>query len=380
MTYTEELKPRYSISPWLLISFLIFVGLPSIVGAGYYLFVRSEIYSSEAKVVPRNRDDTNKLLGSGLSSLVGQVGGANLGDAEKDAYAVRDYVTSRAIISDLGGADQITEWFAAADADFLSQYTGGDDIDRAWEFWTNHVTAFVDSDSGLVRIRVNGYSPEASKGLLERIILRAESLLNEASKRARDYNLQAAEYDFKRSLAELGAAQGRLLNFQIENSIVNPADMVREITEIIGTLRLRRAELQATIDSDIIAGNNFAPLHTQRVAQIQSIDQQISNFESDLTSSDFGKGKSLAAMIKEYEPLRIDLEFRQRMYELDSASFENARNEVIRQQKYLMLVVSPVLPSYSSQHSGLTSTLFLFAALTICWGIITLFIAALRDS
>lgn len=85
---------------------------------------------------------------------MGQMGGVNLGDAEKDAYAVRDYVTSRAIIVDLGGAAQIKEWFAATDADILSQYRGGNDIERAWTFWTDHVTAFVDNGSGLIRIRV----------------------------------------------------------------------------------------------------------------------------------------------------------------------------------------------------------------------------------
>ncbi|WP_438887238.1 hypothetical protein, partial [Bacillus cereus group sp. Bce037] len=74
--------------------------------------------------------------------------------------------------------------------------------------------------------------------------------MNEASMRARDYNVRAAENDFQRSLAELGAAQSRLLEFQIENGIVDPVIVSREISEIIGTLRLRRAQLQANIDSD----------------------------------------------------------------------------------------------------------------------------------
>lgn len=84
-------------------------------------------------------------------------------------------------------------------------------------------------------------------------------------------------------------------------------------------------------------------------------------------------------MLKEYEPIRIELEFRNQMYELDSAAFENARNEAVRQQKYLMVVVAPVLSSYSSQSSPLASALLLFASLTILWGIVTLSLAALRD-
>lgn len=380
MTGKDQLSQRYAIASWILISFLTFVGLPTLLGGTYYMFVQSDTYSSEAKVAPRNREDTNRLVGSGLSSLMSQIGGANLGDLERDAYAIRDYITSREIIIDLGGADKITDWLAATDIDFFSQYTIKNDIDRAWEFWVRHVTAYVDSESGLIRIRVNAYSPEAAKILLDRILLNAEAMLNEASMRAREYNVEAAQDDFQRSLEKLGVAQNRLLEFQIANSIVNPIDMISEITEIIGTLRLRRAELQANIDSYIIAGTSFAPRDAQRIAQIQSIDRQIANFEADLTGVGLENGKSLAIMLEEYEPLRVDLEFRNRMYELDSAAFEKARNEAIHQQKYLMLVVSPVQPDHSSQHSSLASSFFLFAALTICWGTIVLLIAALRDA
>lgn len=379
MTDVDALEHRYSITPWFLISFLVFVGLPTIFGTAYYIFVQSATYSSEAKLGPRNRDDTNLSLGSDLSALMGRMGGANMGDIEKDAYAVRDYVTSRAIIVDLGGANQIEKMFATKDADLLSRYRGGNDIESAWRFWNDNVTAFVDSKSGLIRIRVNAYSPDAAKNLLDRIILNAENLLNEASMRARDYNVQAAQDDFQRSLTELGAAQNRMLEFQITNGIVNPADVAREVSEIIGKLRLRRAELQANIDSDIIAGANQAAREAERAAQIKSIDNQIANFDADLTGADNKNGKSLAEMLKEYEPIRIDLEFRNRMYELDSAAFESARNEAARQQKYLMLVVAPVLTSYSSQTSALVNALLLFAALSICWGIVTLFLAALRD-
>lgn len=379
MTDMSDLRQRYAISPWLLISFLVFVGLPTLVGTVYYIFLQSDIYSSEAKLAPRNRDDSSISIGSDLSSLMGQVGGVNLSDTEKDAYAVRDYVTSRAIIVDLGGASQIKEWFAATDVDILSQYRGGTDIERAWIFWTDHVTAFVDSGSGLIRIRVNAYSPDAAKALLDRIILRAEKLLNEASMRARDYNVRAAENDFQRSLAELGAAQSRLLEFQIENGIVDPVIVSREISEIIGTLRLRRAQLQANIDSDSIAGASQAAREAERAAQIQAIDHQIANFEAELTGTGTKNRKSLATMLKEYEPIRIELEFRNQMYELDSAAFENARNEAVRQQKYLMVVVAPVLSSFSSQSSPLSSALLLFASLSILWGIVTLFLAALRD-
>lgn len=379
MTDMCDLRQRYAIPPWLLISFLVFVGLPTLVGTAYYLFLQSDTYSSEAKLASRNSDDSSISIGSDLSSLMGQMGGVNLGDAEKDAYAVRDYVTSRAIIVDLGGAAQIKEWFAATDADILSQYRGGNDIERAWTFWTDHVTAFVDNGSGLIRIRVKAYSPDAAKTLLDRIILRAENLLNEATMRARDYNVQAAENDFQRSLAELGAAQARLLEFQIENGIVDPVIVAREISEIIGTLRLRRAQLQANIDSDSIAGASQAAREAERAAQIQAIDRQIANFEAELTGTETKSRKSLATMLKEYEPIRIELEFRNQMYELDSAAFENARNEAVRQQKYLMVVVAPVLSSYSSQSSPLASALLLFASLTILWGIVTLSLAALRD-
>lgn len=371
--------PRYNISPWLIFSFFIFVATPTAAGIFYFSVIQSQTFTSMTKLATRDRDESSFSFGSELSSVVSQMGGVNLGSAEKDAYAVKEYVTSRAIIEDLGGSEAVESLFDSKDADIFSRYKGGGDVEEAWKYWNEHVSAFVDSGSGLVRVQVSAYSPGAAHDLLAKIVSEAEDLLNSASVRAREYNVKAAQLDFERSISELGAAQARLLDFQIRTGTVDPAQYALEMSEIIGKLRLRRAELQAAVDASYLSGSAQNLRTSERLAQIEAVDKQISYFQSKMTGDGDSEGISLASMLREYEPLRLEVEFRDKMYELDLAALEKARAEADRQQKYLMTVVAPVLSDSPSGAPAAVRSLLLFAMLSICWGIGALFVSALND-
>jgi capsular polysaccharide transport system permease protein len=92
-----------------------------------------------------------------------------------------------------------------------------------------------------------------------------------------------------------------------------------------------------------------------------------------------GASGALAPIMADYEKLQLQREFANREMEAALASLEAARLEAEHQQMYVVRVVEPSMPDESRYPRRWMIILAAFFISTVLYGIVSLFVAGIRD-
>lgn len=369
---------RPSYLRWLLLTFATFVALPTIAFAAYLTFIKAPIYTSEARFSVRsNSEDSNVVSSGALSSMIAKMGISNAVSDRDDLYAIQNFLLSRNAIEAVGGIPRLLADFGGDDGDLLSRIRPDATQEDALRYWRSVVSVYMDSTSGILILKVGGFQPEAALRLTDDLVAASERFLNSLTRRDRMVALTDSESVLRQSADAMAAARARLLEFQGRSGILDPVSTVTQLGELIGELRLAQLELESMIEVGEIAGSVQSARKAERQAQLDIIQEQISTLESQLAGS--ASGRSVAALLREYETLRVDQEFTTEVYRMSRSSYEKARRQFEHQQRFIVQVVQPVAAEKPTEPRPLASSATAFSALFVIWGIIMLLIAAVRD-
>lgn len=368
--------------PWLLLSFLACVVLPCVLAGVYLLFFASPQYQVETKLTVRSASSTGGATLS--SSILSKIGVSSVGANGQDSVIVVDYVKSRAIIADIGGPSAIGAHFGKASIDYFSRLDVKDGEEEIFKYWSDHVVAQNDGISGIITVRVLGFSPDDTLDLTNTIIHASERMLNRLSLRIRQDQMQRANAEVESSAKDLAEARSQIIEFQERTHTLDPTESAKRILEIISRLRMQYID----IDKDLALSKSIGtrargdaaavtrPGDRQLEANAEVLDNQIKKYEAMLVGSG---DATLSTQFKEFELLKLRQEFAEKLYTVSRAAYEEARRSLERQQLYLAVVVEPTAPDRPTFPTPFISVVLLFASLTIGWGILCLLIAAVRD-
>lgn len=361
------------------ISFLLAVLFPSFLSFLYLTFIASPQYESEARFVVRTGESasspslTDALSGFGsLTALTG------IKSTAQDAFIVTDYIRSRTIIEDLGGKTAAYEIFGKSGIDLVSRLRGNKSLEDILYYWRRQVTASIDTQSNVITLRTLAFTPQDARALAERIVQKSEALVNDISVRTRADAYARAEVEVQRALQRLSAMRVALLSFRTKTSTIDPAASAASIGETLTQLTRERVALEANRVSLQDVLNADAPSIRFLTSQIESLNRQIDELQSRLT----GRVKGLettAAQLADYEDLKLQSMFAEKLLEIAQSSLDRARMEIDRQQLYLMHVVKPTLPEEARYPRPVVGTLIFFTLCLVIWSMITLIAASIYD-
>ena len=92
-----------------------------------------------------------------------------------------------------------------------------------------------------------------------------------------------------------------------------------------------------------------------------------------------GAADTVSAQIASYERLKLDEQFAEKLYSISQTSYHRARQELAKQQLYLITVVEPTLPESATYPKVTVNTVLLFCALLVAWAAISLIFASIED-
>lgn len=371
-------RPSVPFLRWLVVTFLLAVAIPTLVAAWYLAAIKTPVYLSEARVAVRASADEPTISANGaLSSLIAQAGVSSGGGNTSDLYAIQSFLLSPDAIAAVGGRERQAALFGGASVDRISRLPPDATVEEALIFWRRMVNTYVDSTAGILVLQVRGFSAETSAGLASDLVAASEQFLNDISRRGREVALADSRETLDKAATDMAAARARLLDFQVQSGILDPETTVRSVAELIGKLRLSKMELESLIDVGEITGTNQPTRRAERETQISVLEEQIATLEGELAGS--GDAQSVARQLRDYEALKVDEEFTTELYRLSRSSYEKTRRQLEDQQRFVVQIVRPILPDSSAEPTIIASSLTLFAALFVIWGIVMLVIGAIRD-
>lgn len=361
----------------LLWSFVAMVIAPTAAAMIYFGAIASDQYVGETRVAARAASEEKQALSDTLSAF-GKLGLSAGKATAQDSYIVLNYIKSRGIIEDIGGRAYLEAKFARPDIDVLARLQHDSSIEDLWKYWNGRVSATIDTISGIVTVKVFAFRPEDAREISQRIVERAELLVNKVSERARAAAVAEAERDVARNERELATARGAIQDFRNRTSGIDPVAKATSIGGLIGKLMVERGEIEKTIATLVGSLAGDSPATRFQKSRMEAIDNQIAALQRQLTSTD-ARTNTVAGDLATFEQLKLAEQFAERKYTLAQTSLDRASRDLRGQKLFLAVIVPPGLPENALYPERLLNVLLSFVLTFIAWSIASLFGASIAD-
>lgn len=359
----------------LLRTFGIFVMIPTLLAALYFLVLASDIFASETRFMVRS-GDTQQEVGTGTLAMVAKVAGVS--GTSPDSFAVLNYVKSRAIIEDVGGKETIFRLYNRDRGDFFATLESDATWEDIVEYWQNRVTASLDTQSGIITVEATAFSAEEADWLARQVVEKSETLVNEISRRAREEALRVAMADVELARTDLAEAREALRRYRNASEIIDPTMTAESIGQVLSQLMIKRIELEARLETTAsMIDRDFAPRQVIE-RELAEVKAQIAEQEG-LLASQGRSGGTVSDVVASFENLRLEEEFAANRYSIATSSFERARQETERQQLYLVEIVRPSVPDTALYPRVAAGIFMIFFISFVLWAIASLIVASVKD-
>jgi capsular polysaccharide transport system permease protein len=353
--------------------FLLTVFVPTTVSIIYFGFIASDIYISESRFVIRS---PQKQTTTGLGAFL--QGAAGFSKSQDDTYTVHDFINSRDALQQLNVQFALTTHYTDPKIDRFSRF-GGFDPDSSFEalhrYYQKHIIEVSnDSSSSITTLRIKSFTAKEARALNISLLEMSEKLVNQLNERGRQDMIRFAQSEVAAAEAKAKAAALALSAYRDKKGVFDPekqsALQLQQISKLQDELIATKTQL-AQVRS--VTKNNPQLAVLQKRADV--LQAEIATETAKVVGGD----RSLSGHAAEYERLALERGFADKQLAAALASLEQARNEAQRKQLYLERIVQPSLPDYPVEPRRFRAILATFAVGMICWGILTMLIAGVRE-
>ncbi len=373
--YRVEL-PRQKRPSWLqrhvkLVTFAIFVMIPTVAVSIYYVGFASDQYVSEAKFVVRGQAAQSQ---GALSSLLQSTG---MTHAEEDTYAVQDYIMSRDALHELMNTQDIRAIYNRPEVDMLSRFplfSWRATFEHFYSYYQDHVEVLLDSTTSVSTLTVKTFRPGDSERVATALLAAGEALVNRMNDRQRENAMSVARKDVVDAEARVQAVAKDLASFRNRESLLDPTKQAVPMLAGINDLQTMLLKTNLQI-SQLVTSTPLSPLIPDLRRRASALQAQITDARSKITGTD----TSLVPKITEFDTLTLQGQFAEKQLASALTSLESARLQAERQQLYLETIVQPNLSDYAAYPKRLASIAVVFASLLGLYLMAALLIAGARE-
>lgn len=376
MEHAEKVEAAAPGTPWYRrrrTAFAVLVLLPALLVLVYSGVFASPRYESRTGFMVRGIEREAPPVG-GLAEIVGA---APMGNAQREALAVQDYLLSLQAIDDLAarGVD-VEDMLHGDNADWWITMRFPD---RRAEALRDYYRAMVDIDydeaSGIARIAARAYSPDDAHALATALIALGEDQINSFNTRAIAAGVTLAQNELTEAESELVSIQAQLTNYRDLTGEIDPAATGRsaqqELEAMEADLVLERAGLQAMRAQ--LSGSS--PLVVAAQGRVSALQSAVSQLRDNLT----GDADALNRRLSDYERLALQQELAGKRYETAQAALQEAQAQAARQQLFLISVVTPNVPEKPVGPKPWRDALVVLVGLALAFAIGWLLLAGIRE-
>jgi capsular polysaccharide transport system permease protein len=343
--------------------------------ATIYLFgFAADRYVAESIVVVREEGGGMSMPG-GMDALSAMFGTSS--STGEDQYMLQAHILSYDMLRQLQDKLDLRVAYNRPSMDFVFRMAADAPQEDYLRYYRSRTAVEVETASGLIRIRTQGFTPEIAQAVNQEVVAISERFINESSHRLARDQMAFAESELQKARLHVDEARGRLLRFQEKHGVLDPLAQAAANSGLTAELQAMLARQEAELKGLQAYLNDDAPQVAAVRAQIAGLRAQL-NAESVRGITNDG-GQSLNVLAGEYQELLAELQFLSDAYRGALTALETARIESTRKLKSLVLVESPALPE-SAEYPRRFYTLFaLLMGLSLLYGIVRLVVATIED-
>lgn len=352
---------------------LAVVVVPWLAAAIYLYVFAADRYVAESVVMVRQEGASVSIPSvDALSSILGSSAAGR-----EDHYMLEAHILSIDMLRQIDERLALRQAYSKPKMDFIFRLDAHASQEEFLEYYRQRVEVILDDTSGLLTVRTQGFTPEIAQAINEELVSISERFINESSHRLAREQMSFAGSELRNMRTQLDDVRNRLLRFQEEHGILDPAAQAMANTGLTAELQAMQARYEAELKGLLAYLNENAPQVAALQAQIGGVRQQLqAEKQRSVTSAD---GVSLNVLAGRYQELLAELEFASDAYRGALTALETARIESTRKLKSLVLVESPALPESAEYPRRIYTLTALLMGLTLLYGIGRLIVATIED-
>lgn len=343
--------------------FIAFVAIPGLLGGLYFGLIASDQYQAEARFAVRSG------AMAGLDTLTSLTGVPSI-QIIQDTQVVTAYIGSRAMIEHLQKVAGFNEAYTDRSADFYARLGKDEPIEDIIKYWRHMVASQIQLPGGIVVMTVRAFRPDDAMRLANAVVDASETLVNDMNERARQDAVSNATKDLNFAADRLAKARADLEVARNREGILDATGEREKADTLLAGLKQRLLELRQQYESLLRSVSTEAPqMRTLRV-NIEAIEKQIADVQSELTRSgnQQGAGPVLSASMTRLSMLELESRVAEQQYATSAAALERARSASLNKQIYLTTFVRPTLAEEGRYPRRLWSIFLVLLGGSALWG------------
>lgn len=320
---------------------LLFFGIPVLISTLYAIFFLTPLY--EAKTTfSINSAATTSQGGGPNGGLVGLFSGASL----SDGFKVQEYLQSKEAMNAVESRTGYLNSFGPGRSDLFTRPINmtAFGIDRH-DFYQKRIKPTIDLRSGLLTLYVQGKSPEQAVAVSEALLDQVKLKVLELTANIDSDQLDALEQSVKIAQANLEQASAAILSAQGNQGSVSPVEINAGIYQLISSLELELAEAERERTGLLEANLTRSPLLPGLNSKIENLTTQIQRQRQRLQGTQ--AQSSIAVTQTRLENLIAQRDIAQQNLQFALTTYEEARQRVLANRRYLTVLAGPERPSVS---------------------------------
>lgn len=357
---------------FIMLSFVLGVAVPSIVGTFYYVFWASDQYISQARFTVTNSiipklDGVAELTGLAQASIV------------RDTQVVTNFIHSRAAVEQIDAKVNLKAAYSREGIDYFSRFDPAKPIEKFVRYWEKMSSVSIQMPGGIIDLRVHAYSAEDARNIANAVVEISEDLINDLNRRINRDLMATTEAEVKRAAERLTAARVKLERVRQEERILDASKAGDSINTLITEARTVQLQLQREYASTSRLVSANTPQMRILKERLEGLAAQIAELEGKLTARDSPDGASIAQSLTRFSELELKRQIAERIYAGSLAAREVARVVAEQRQVYINTFVRPSLPDEAQYPRRYLMSIMIILASAAIWGSLVGMIVLMRN-
>ncbi len=348
-----------------ILSFIVIVVVPSLVAAGYLLFIASDQYTAEARFtvrggVPPSMDTIGTLTGAPPVLII------------QDTQIIMNYLVNRGVVEALNKSIGLEHLYQDPHADFFSRLKPDPSIETMVKYWKRHLDLSVQVPSGIVVMTVKAFSPDAAVKIADGALAASEALVNDMNDKMRNDAVSLAETERQRAQDNLARARAALERARNEEGILNANTASLAVSELMTQVQGQRIKLQQDYDAQRRFVRADAPQLRNLQTRIDAATTEVAKLQGQMTqaSPSSGKDTTLSGSISRLDYASLENVIAEKIYAGSMAALEHVRLASETKLMYINTFVQPVAAQDASYPKRPLDMLIVVAACMAVWGVV----------
>jgi capsular polysaccharide transport system permease protein len=345
--------------------------LLSLLAGVYWLFLASDRYVSEARVIIQRSDLSSGQTMDFTSLLSGVAGGSR-----PDQLLMRDHMLSLDMLRKLDAQLKLREHYSGQ-GDWLSRlWDAQAPLEKFLPHFRSRVSVELDEYAGVLAIKAQAYTPEMAQAIAAAMVAHGEETMNAMAHALAREQVNFLEGQVTTMGERAQAKRSALLAYQNRKGLVSPQATAENVAAIVNRLEAQLAELQTRRSSLLGYLQPGSANVVELNLQIDAVQKQIGTEKARLTAPG---GQTLNATVEEFQRLQMEAQFAQEVYQTALTALERGRVEATRTLKKVSVLQSAGMPEFPLEPRRLYNLIVFVLTAFLLAGVLQLLGAIVRD-